>query len=190
MDIQSFFQSCSGKWVSQRTTHDLIAQGNQSGRSDLWGEILEAGHAEVVALCRQLNLDPSHAICGLQIRWSEAADLYQSRFKPRDEGSALLVPMVDLDASNAGQLLRSLNGASPKVGTYSLGTDEALTLRFKEDNVLSEERIWFASPNLRLRSSSIRQGEVVGITTFCSEIRMGNPENAAEAPTAAQSKAS
>jgi CpeS-like protein len=190
MDIQSFFQSCNGKWVSQRTTHDLIEQSNQSGRSDLWGEMLGADHGEVVALCQQLNLDPSRALCGLQIRWSEVADLYQSRFKPRNEGFVLLVPMVNLEDSNAGQLLRNLNGASPKLGTYSLGTDEALTLRFEEGNLLSEERIWFASPNLRLRSSSIKQDEVVSITTFCSEIRMSTPDNATVTPTAAQSNAS
>ncbi|WP_404784044.1 phycobiliprotein lyase [Altericista sp. CCNU0014] len=174
MDIQSFFQLCDGKWISQRTTHHLIDQNNQSGRSDLWGEILEGSHGEIAALCQQLDVDPSSARCGLRLRWSEVTEAYQSRFKPKEEGMALLVAIAS-DSPHSGQLLRSLNSANGVTGTYSIGTDEALTLRLEDANVISEERIWFASPNLRLRSSSIKKDDTVCITTFCSEIRMATP---------------
>jgi hypothetical protein len=187
MDIQSFFQLCDGKWISQRTTHHLLEQNNQSGRSDLWGEILEASHSDIVTLCQQLNVDPSLAQCGLRLRWSEVAEAYQSRFKPRDEGTALLVAIAahqesaPSNSANAGQLLRSLNSDNASTGCFSIGTDEALTIQFEEADVFSEERIWFASPNLRLRSSSIKKNNTVCITTFCSEIRMVAP---AETPPA------
>jgi CpeS-like protein len=193
MDIQAFFQLCDGKWISQRTTHQLLEQNNQSGRSDLWGEILDAGNGEVVALCQQLKVDPALALCGLRLRWSEVAEAYQSKFKPKNEGVALMVaisphqesaPHGDSAATPAfkpsspstpGQILRSLNADHPGMGTFSIGTDEALTLRFEDAGAISEERIWFASPNLRLRSSSIQQNGVVCITMFCSEIRMVAP---------------
>jgi CpeS-like protein len=190
MDIQAFFQLCDGKWVSQRTTHQLIEQNNQSARSDLWGEMLEASHSDVMALCQQTNVDISLVQCGLRLRWSEVAEAYQSKFKPKNEGSVVLVAIAS-NASDAGQLLRSLNSGSAVKGTYSMGADEALTLRFEEAGANSEERIWFASPNLRLRSSSVKKDDIVFMTTFCSEIRMGGaPATPPAETTAAQSSPS
>jgi CpeS-like protein len=192
MDIQAFFQLCDGKWISQRTTHQLLEQNNQSGRSDLWGEILDAGDGDVVALCQQLNVDPALALCGLRLRWSEVAEAYQSKFKPKNEGVALMVAIAahqDPSPSTTGQILRSLNSEHPGMGTFSIGTDEALTLQFEEAGAISEERIWFASPNLRLRSSSIKQNDVVCITTFCSEIRMVAPAATPSAENAATQSA-
>jgi CpeS-like protein len=184
MDIQAFFQLCDGKWISQRTTHQLLEQNNKSGRSDLWGEILEATDGDVVTLCQQLNVDSSQALCGLRLRWSEVAEAYESKFKKKDEGSALMVAIANPSSTAthpasvehaSGQLLRSLNTAHAGTGTFSIGADEALTLRFEDADTVSEERIWFASPNLRLRSSSIQKDGIVCVTTFCSEIRMAAP---------------
>ncbi len=190
MDIQAFFQLCDGKWVSQRTTHQLLEQNNQSGRSDLWGEILEADHSDVAALCQQANVDPSLVQCSLRLRWSEVAEAYQSKFKPKNEGSVVLLAIAS-NPSNAGQILRSLNSAPVVKGTYGMGADEALTLRFEEAGASSEERIWFASPNLRLRSSSVKKDGVVFMTTFCSEIRMAAaPATPPAESTAAQSSPS
>jgi hypothetical protein len=192
MDIQAFFQLCDGKWISQRTTHQLLEQNNQSGRSDLWGEILDAGDGDVVALCQQLKVDPALALCGLRLRWSEVAEAYQSKFKPKNEGVALMVAIAahqDPSPSTPGKILRSLNSEHPGMGTFSIGTDEALTLQFEEAGAISEERIWFASPNLRLRSSSIKQNDVVCITTFCSEIRMVAPAATPSAENAATQSA-
>lgn len=174
MDIQSFFQLCEGKWISQRTTHHLLEQKNQSDRSDLWGEILAPDHSDVVALCQQLQQDPTQACCGLSIRWSEVAEAYQSRFKPQQKGTALLVPLPADPTALSGKLLRRL-GSTVSLGTFSLGVDEALTLCFDGSDSATEERIWFASPNLRLRSSSVRQEGTIHITAFCSEIRMQAP---------------
>jgi CpeS-like protein len=184
MDIQAFFQLCDGKWISQRTTHQLLEQNNKSGRSDLWGEILDATDGDVVTLCQQLNVDSSQALCGLRLRWSEVAEAYESKFKKKDEGSALMVAIANPSSTAthpasvehaSGQLLRSLNTAHAGTGTFSIGADEALTLRFEDADTVSEERIWFASPNLRLRSSSIQKDGIVCVTTFCSEIRMAAP---------------
>jgi hypothetical protein len=191
MDIQSFFQLCGGKWISQRTTHDLGARNNQSARSDLLTEVLDSQQTDVLALCQQLGQDAAQALCGLTIQWSEVAELYQSRFKTRKEGSVLLVPLLENPSATSGKLLRQL-GDTTALGTFSLGSDEAVTTQFITDDLLSEERLWFASPNLRLRSSTVIHNGQVCLTTFCSEIRMNpsTPDAAAQATSAQPTSAS
>ncbi|HEY9824125.1 MAG TPA: phycobiliprotein lyase [Stenomitos sp.] len=185
MDIQSFFQLCDGRWTSQRTVHNLVEQKNQSARSELLSDFWEPTQPEVIELCQTNGLDPSLAIGGLQIHWSEVGDAYQSRFKPRNEGNMLWVPVMDNPSTTTGQLIRRLNGKD-MIGTFSLGEDEAMSFTFTGDGFTSEERFWFASPNLRLRSSITRRDETVCLTTFCSEIRMIKPAPAEDA--AAESK--
>jgi hypothetical protein len=175
MDIQEFFQLCNGKWVSQRTTHYLVEQKNQSDRSDLWIDFADATDPEVVELCQQSSLDAAQAYGGLKIRWSEVAEAYQSRLKTKQEGSALLVPIKDSSSPMSGRILRALSNEIV-VGSYSLGADEALTITMSANGLVTEERLWFASPNLRLRSSFTQQEDgAICITSFCSEIRMGAP---------------
>jgi CpeS-like protein len=174
MDIQEFFQLCNGKWVSQRTTHYLMEQKNQSDRSDLWVDFVDATDPEVVELCQQYSIGSEQAYGGLKIRWSEVAEAYQSRFKPKKEGSALLIPVMGSEHLTAGQILRKL-GTESITGSYSFGTDEALTINMSINGLATEERLWFASPNLRFRSSFTQQDGAVCITSFCSEIRMNAP---------------
>ncbi|MFM7615570.1 MAG: phycobiliprotein lyase, partial [Synechococcales cyanobacterium] len=40
----------------------------------------------------------------------------------------------------------------------------------------SEERIWFASPNLRLRSTLVKTTDNTSLVSFASEIRLGVPQ--------------
>jgi len=54
-----------------------------------------------------------------------------------------------------------------------MGDDDALTLMGESETLYSEERLWFASPNLRLRTSTIKQLDGFSTASFCSEIRMG-----------------
>jgi CpeS-like protein len=181
MDIQEFFQLCNGKWVSQRTTHYLIEQKNQSDRSDLWIDVVDATDSDVAELCQQFALDAAQAHGGLKIRWSEVTEAYQSRLKPKQEGSASLVPIKHSTSPTSGQLLRQL-GTATGTGSYSFGADEALTITININGLVTEERLWFASPNLRLRSSFTQQEDgAICITSFCSEIRMGAPANKSDA---------
>lgn len=174
MDIQEFFQLCNGKWVSQRTTHYLLEQKNQSDRSDLWIDYVEAGSPKLSELCQQFSVDSTQTYGGLEVRWSEVAEPYQSRFKTQKEGSALITLTRDGRNSASGQILRQLDDSAMN-GIYQFGTDEALTIVLSVDGFVTEERMWFASPNLRLRSSITRQADLVCTTSFCSEIRMSPP---------------
>jgi CpeS-like protein len=177
MDIQEFFQLCDGKWVSQRTTHYPIEQKNQSDRSDLWIAFADATDPDVVGLCQEVSVDSAQAYGGLKIRWSEVAEAYQSRLKKKQEGSALLVPIKNLSTPTSGRMIRKL-GSDAITGSFSFGTDEALTIVISANGLVTEERLWFASPNLRLRSSFTQQEDgAICITSFCSEIRMAAAAN-------------
>ena len=70
-----------------------------------------------------------------------------------------------------------------------VGWDEALTLIAESDTMYSEERLWFASPNLRMRVSMTKINGNFSTTAFTSEIRMGVPP-AAKTSQAAESTSS
>ncbi len=58
-----------------------------------------------------------------------------------------------------------------KTGSYVLAKDEALTLTIDNGAGYWQERIWYASDNLRLRQTLLKQGEDFKIAGFYSEIR-------------------
>ncbi len=95
-------------------------------------------------------------------------------------GSTLLVPISSSDQVNEGTLLRDSQANESAASRYIMGSDDALTLITESDTLYAEERVWFASPNLRLRTRILRQPDGANVASFCSEIRMGvtkPPEN-------------
>lgn len=168
MDIVEFFQLSNGKWFSQRS--NLAAKASSGGRSDLYIEALSATDPAVIQLCEQNHVDPSQALCGVRIRWDGSMEQEREKYS----GSTVLVPIASSSQANEGTLLRA-NGSSEEVvaSRYIMGTDEALTLITESDSLYAEERVWFASPNLRLRTRILRQPDGVNMASFCSEIRMG-----------------
>jgi len=62
---------------------------------------------------------------------------------------------------------------APVAGRYVMGNDDALVLITEYESMYSEERLWFASPNLRLRTSVLKRFGGFSMASFCSEIRMG-----------------
>jgi hypothetical protein len=105
-------------------------------------------------------------------------------------GSTVLVPIANPEQPNEGQLLREMGYAekAPVAGRYIMGSDDALTLITEYETMYSEERLWFASPNLRLRTSILKRFGGFSMASFCSEIRMGGTQAIPkDATTAAQS---
>lgn len=177
MDIVEFFELCNGKWFSQRTSYHLASKQSEGGKADLLIELLDKASPEVVRLCEQYAIDPAIALCGARITGTSTPDFG----KPKSS-STLLVPIADGEQPNTGKLLREAGSLanSALTGRYVMGTDDALTLIAESDTLYSEERLWFASPNLRFRTSLLRQGEDFSMASFFSEIRMGvtkPPEN-------------
>lgn len=182
MDITDFFQQSAGKWVSQRTSHYLIQNQTENAKSDLMVEVVPNSDSAVVQLCQQHRIDPSQALGGLKMSWNGIVD----RNPKPQTGSSLLVLVPDAAQPNQGKLLRQVSkAAQPIAGRYVLDQDEVLTLSTEADGFYAEERIWFANPNFRLRTSVLKRGEGYTSAAFCSEIRMGGSPSAAK-PAAAE----
>lgn len=171
MDIKEFFEQSAGKWFSQRTSHHLAFKQAESGKSDIIIEMLSADDPEVIKLCEQYNVDSQQALCGGRVTWDGTMEWD----KEKHQGSTVLVPVPDLDKPNEGQLLREMGYAekAPVAGRYIMGSDQALTLITEYETMYSEERLWFASPNLRLRTSILKRFGGFSMASLSSEIRMG-----------------
>ncbi|MBW4471976.1 MAG: phycobiliprotein lyase [Stenomitos rutilans HA7619-LM2] len=171
MDIVEFFQLSSGKWFLQRTSHHSAFKQTNDGQSELQIELLPKTDLDVIKLCEQHETDPELALCGARVIWDGAME----RDKKKHTGSTVLVLIADSDKPNEGKLLREMGYAekAPGAGRYVMGSDNALTLITEDATMYSEERLWFASPNLRLRTSILKQFGGLSMTSFCSEIRKG-----------------
>jgi hypothetical protein len=95
-------------------------------------------------------------------------------------GSTVLVTVPDPDKPNEGKLLREMGYAekTPVAGRYIMGSDQALTLITEYETMSSEERLWFASPNLRMRVSILKRFGGFSMASFTSEIRIGGGQSA------------
>lgn len=171
MDIQEFFQMSAGKWFSQRTSHHLAFKQSESGKSDIRIEMLPANDPEVIKLCQEYEIDPSLAWGGARVSWDGTMEWDQEKHT----GSSVLVPIADPDKPGEGKLLRDVGYAEKAgvAGRYIMSSDGAMTLITEYETMYSEERIWFASPNLRLRTSILKRFGGFSMASFCSEIRLG-----------------
>lgn len=171
MDIKEFFEQSAGRWFSQRTSHHLAFKQAENGKSNITIEMIAADAPEVVQLCQQYEVDPDSAICGARVTWDGTMDWDEEKH----QGSTVLVPVADPDKPNEGKLLREMGYAekAPVAGRYIMGDDQALTLITDYETMYSEERLWFASPNLRLRTSILKRFGGFSMASMSSEIRMG-----------------
>lgn len=165
MDITEFFQQSAGKWFSQLSTHQFAFKQSGSGKSNIVIDMLDTADPAVVKLCQQHNVDPAQALCGVKVSWDGTMDNEEKR-----AGSSVLVPIASADSASEGMLLRAGDAAASR---YVVGSDEAVTLITESETLYSEERVWFASPNLRFRTNVLKEADGFSMATFCSEIRMG-----------------
>ena len=135
----------------------------------------------VVQMCQQQGVDPALVQCGMRVSWS---GVVENRPKPQT-GSSLLVVVADVEQPHQGQLLSQTHPATAStIGRYSLDETEVLTLITDTPDLYAEERIWFANPNFRLRTSVVKRANRCDVASFCSEIRMGGAPSAAKSTTA------
>ena len=185
MDIQEFFQQSAGKWFSQRTSHQLALKQSESGKSNIVIEIIPTDDPQVVKLCEQHEIDPAQALFGARVARED-----MEWDKPKQMGSTILVLLANPQNPNEGKLLSKIGAvATPVTGRYVIGSDDSLTLITEDETTYYEERIWFASPNLRLRTGIFKGSSGYSMATFCTEIRMGGgqPPKSSVAATEANS---
>ncbi|MCF2146132.1 phycobiliprotein lyase [Desmonostoc muscorum LEGE 12446] len=188
MNIEEFFELSTGKWFSHRTIHHLALNQSEHGKSDTIIETLAADHPEVSKLCQQYGINPSSTSYGLKVTWNGTME----REQVKHSGSSVLVSIPDADNPAQGKLLRQIvdGEKTPVPGRYQIDSDGALTLITEDETMKSEERLWFASPNLRMRVNVLKRSGGFSITSFTSEIRLGGFPPAAKTSEAASSVSS
>ncbi len=174
MDIDTFVARSLGKWRSQRSAHHLAFAHFEEIRSMIEIEPLEKTNAAVIALCESQGFDAGAIASPFKMSWEGETDWDEDEVM---KGQTILVPVPDAGSSNSGKLLRDKGYAEtiPAAGEYVIYEDGTFVLKTGYDRAAAEEKIWFATDNLRFRASLIKTSDGKGVTTasFSSEVRMG-----------------
>lgn len=171
MNILEFLQLSAGHWFSQRTIHNLGSEELITGKSELDWEILPVNDPAVVQLCQLYQRDVATATLGMRITW----DGTPGRDQPKQKGATLWVSILDPNNDHQAEILVEPTRQDNRLMKChaSLGKDEVLTLITDAQDLQVEERLWYLMPNLRVRSSIVKQSNQFTHASFYSEIRMG-----------------
>ncbi|MBP0001720.1 MAG: phycobiliprotein lyase [Cyanobacteria bacterium SID2] len=175
MNITKFFRLSLGRWKSQRTGHYLELSHFEDRRSTIEVTLLEPNHPAVVRCCQDCGVDPDTVTLPYQIDGYDdrSSNVFQDRLS-----RSIVVPVPNPDNANFGKLLQLHlePSASISIGDYELSRNGTFTVLSSQDTAILEERIWFATPNLRLCVSIVRPSdEAVTTTTFTSDTRVLTP---------------
>lgn len=159
-----------GEWRSQRSSHNLAWTQFEAVTSEIQILGLTSQDEEVKALCEQNKVQGSEVATALKMTWEGESDWNDDEVLA---GEAVMA--VVKDSERTGRLLRSVGYAEtiPAVGEWEMTDEGVFVLRTFYEAAAAEERIWFATPNLRMRVSQIRTSSGAGVVTasFSTEIR-------------------
>jgi CpeS-like protein len=176
MNAMDFFQKSSGRWQSQRTTHHLAFRRTESGTSDISVEYLPKEDPRIVEICQMHEQDPQQAIGGAYVTWQ--GSMGWDKEDENHEGTTVFA-LVPSDATGrTGVLLRERGYAEivPVAGQYEMDEEDALVLTTEYESMSVVERFSFASPNLRMRTSTVQRFGGFSTATFCTEFRVESTE--------------
>ena len=173
IDAMDFFQLSAGKWRSQRATHHLAFKRSEVGESDIQVETLDADHPEIIELCQYHQIDPSLSVGGSRVQWLGTMS-WDREGDENHQGKTIFAIVPDADNPRAGKLLRERGYAEivPVVGLFHMDDEDGLVLTTEYETMSSIERFWFASPNMRLRTSTVKRFGGFSTASFCSETRI------------------
>jgi len=171
MNLKKFLALSEGKWFSQRTNYLLGGDKADNGKADITIEIIANDDSRAIELCQKHHLDLNLIVGGTVQSWDTSVDWG----KDKQVGSSTIVLISNPDGDLTGKIVRPQD--SKVCGHYELGTDEALTLIVDNDDMHAEERQWFASDNLRMRTTVVQYQDGRQQTSFYSEIRKAAPKN-------------
>lgn len=178
-----FFQLSAGKWRSQRATHHLPFKRSETGESDIQVETLDANHPEIIELCQYHQIDPSLSVGGSRVQWLGTM-AWDRENDENHQGKTIFAIVPDGDNPRSGKLLRERGYAEimPVVGLFHMDDEDGLVLTTEYETMSSIERFWFASPNMRLRTSTVKRFGGFSTASFCTETRIetSNPEQITE----------
>ncbi len=172
MDIEKFVGSSLGQWRSQRSAHHLAFGHFEQVTSTINIEPLAKDNSDVIALCKNYEIDPAVVAIPFRMSWEGESDWDDDE---TFSGTTILVPVPDTKDPTKGKLLRDQGYAETisSAGEYHFDQDGAFVLKTSYERAAAEERIWFANPNFRMRVSLIKTSGGSGVVTasFSSEIR-------------------
>jgi phycoerythrin-associated linker protein len=172
MNITEFVNLSLGRWRSQRSAHHLAFSHYEQILSTIDIVALESNDPAALELCKTHDIDPQVIVSPFRMSWEGESDWEEEE---TSSGSTVLVPIPDRYNPKKGRLLREQGYAETiaSIGNYHFTDDDTFVLLTPYERAMAEEKIWFATPNLRLRVSLIKTSAGSGITTasFSSEIR-------------------
>lgn len=171
MDAMEFFQHSAGQWRSQRTTHHLAFRRTETGGSKIYVEALAPDNPKIIEICNLHQVDPALAVGGAFVSWD--GSMAWDKEDENHEGTTIFALIPDADNPQKGKLLRDRGYAEtvPVAGQYQIDEEDALVLITEYETMTSIERFWFASPNVRMRTSTVNWFGGANKTTFCIEMR-------------------
>lgn len=174
MDAMEFFQLSAGQWRSQRTTHHLPFRRAESGESEITVATLQADHPRVVEICQLHEVDPGLAVGGAQISWQ--GTMAWDKTDENHQDSTVMVIVPESDNPRKGRLLREKGYAEivPVAGHFLMDDEDGLVLITEYETMSSHERFSFASPDLRMRTSTVKRFGGFSTSSICVETRIGS----------------
>mmetsp|Transcript_1693 Transcript_1693/g.2896 ORF Transcript_1693/g.2896 Transcript_1693/m.2896 type:complete len:274 (+) Transcript_1693:2-823(+) len=182
MTVDELFTRSVGTWKSQRSSHNLLWQHVEQGESEIIVESLEHDDATVADICAMYNVEPRprkvengdeypHICQCCRMSWEGSSDWEKDEVL---SGSTIMV--VIKDGPYHGRLLRSVGYAEsiPAIGSWVMRPDDGMfVLETSYDRAAAEERIWFVTPNMRMRVALIKTQSGIGVinASLSTEIR-------------------
>ena len=171
-DVMDFFRMSAGQWRSQRTTHHLPFRRTELGELEIQAAVLEPGDEKLVEICTMHEIDPSLAIGGAAVQWHGSMEW--DKEDESHEGNTGFAIVPDADNPKQGRMLRERGYAEivPVVGRYIVDDADGMILITEYETMSSIERFWFANPNLRFRTSTVKRFGGLNTASFCAETRL------------------
>ncbi|MEG3859914.1 phycobiliprotein lyase [Microcoleus sp. herbarium12] len=179
MDAMEFFVSSAGEWRSQRSTHHLAFRQAEIGDSNIQVTALAANDDRVAQICQMHSVDPSRAAGGAFVTWH--GTMAWDKDDENHQGSTVFAIVPDPENPRQGLMLRERGYAEivPVAGRFEMDDEDALLLITEYETMSSIERFWFATPNVRMRTSAVKRFGGFSTSTFCTEVRVEHDSDAA-----------
>ena len=176
MNIEEFFLNSVGEWSSMRSGHSLAFKEFEEIRSKIKIIPAKKNDSRVIKLLEDNFLSPNEWNKAFLIKWDAKSDWDEETKKEKMSGESILLPVKS--SKTEGKLIRSV-GYSEEIqvtSLYKLLDDGTLIIHSEYNHICTEERIWFVSNNLRIRSSVTRalSSQAILQTSYASEIRLTN----------------
>lgn len=171
MTVEDFYERSIGCWRALRSSHNIAFAQLEEVNSEIDITNVAQDDPELIEICKIYDVDPKTACSCIRMTWEGESDWDEDA--PPITGSTVLV--VVKDSENKGRLLRSVGYTEeiPAVGDWEMQPDGTFVLHTLYDRAAAEERIWFGTPDLRMRCSIIKTqgGKGVMTASLSTEVR-------------------